>query len=59
MRLLWGTVDSNPAPWEKFNRVWWLPLAVDLGCLPYLLLAFGFVALEWTRRQQPVTWRQR
>jgi hypothetical protein len=39
------------APWERINRLWWLPLVVDLGSLPYLLLASCSVLAEFLRRR--------
>jgi hypothetical protein len=31
------------APWEALHWLWWVPLLVDLGCVPLLLLTAGFL----------------
>jgi hypothetical protein len=31
-------------PLDALHRFWWLPLIVDLGCLPMLVLTGGYLA---------------
>ena len=30
-------------PVDELNSLWWLPLVIDLGCVPLLTLSAGFV----------------
>ncbi len=36
------------APLDVLNRLWWIPLIADLGCLPILTMTVGYLAyLAW------------
>ena len=51
--LIGGVVTAialGVAPSDPLNRLWWVPLIADLGCLPLLLMTGIFFARQWLRR---------
>ncbi len=37
-----GAFAFKIGPWEDLHSLWWLPLILDVGCLPWLaVMAFG------------------
>jgi hypothetical protein len=42
---MFGAAGCFLSPWGFLNSLWWLPLIIDIGCIPMLVLfAFSWVA---------------
>ena len=39
------------APWDALRSLWWVPLIVDLGCAPMLLLTGSYWTWYWLSKR--------
>jgi hypothetical protein len=47
-----ATIALLVAPWDAIRTFWWVPLVVDLGCMPILFMVTGFLIWRTISRQE-------